>query len=117
MAISDLPTHLTDAEKRRVFATNSGWAVQPGGNDNPDAQLEILSTIGELAKTLGPAVVKSINWKPGSGNYTQAAGGTIGIEVVFSEEVTGFENATLEVTNDTDPARNLNLPFLLGIKI
>tara|TARA_B110000438_G_scaffold293208_1_gene332673 strand:+ start:603 stop:1139 length:537 start_codon:yes stop_codon:yes gene_type:complete len=116
MAISDLPTHLTDSEKRRVFATNSGWAVQPGGNDNPDAQLEVLTAIPQLAATLGPAVVKSINWKPGSGNYTQAAGGTIGIEVVFSEEVTGFENATLEVTNDTDPARNLNLPFFVGDK-
>ena len=111
MAISDLPTHLTDSEKRRVFATNSGWAVQPGGNDNPDAQLEILTAIPQLAATLGPAVVKSINWKAGSGAYTKVAGGTIGLEVVFSEGVTGINNLTVPVTNETDAARNLTLDF------
>ena len=111
MALSDLPTHLTDSEKRDVFATDSGWEKLAGGNSNPDAQREVLTAIGQLATTLGPVVVKSINWKAGSGAYTKAAGGTIGLEVVFSEGVTGIVNLTVPVTNETDAARSLTLDF------
>tara|TARA_B110000495_G_C22674783_1_gene398612 strand:- start:61 stop:603 length:543 start_codon:yes stop_codon:yes gene_type:complete len=111
MALSDLPTHLTSSEKRDVFATDSGWEKLAGGNSNPNAQREVLTAINQLATTLGPVVVKSINWKAGSGAYTKVAGGTIGLEVVFSEGVTGINNLTVPVTNETDAARSLTLDF------
>jgi hypothetical protein len=112
MALEDLPTHLTIDEKRNVFATDSGWETDSVGNDNPDAQREVLTAINQLATTLGPAVVKSINWKAGSGAYTKTAGGTIGLEFVFNEEVTGFSNTTAPVTNETDAGRSLTLDFV-----
>ena len=111
MALSDLPTHLSKAEKRGVFATDSGWETDAGGNGNPDAQREVLTAIGALATTLGPAIVKSINWKAGSGAYTKAAGGTIGLEFVFNEEVTGFSNTTAPLTNSASASRNVTLEF------
>ena len=111
MALSDLPTHLTKTEKRGVFATDSGWETAAGGNGNPNAQREVLTAINQLATTLGPVVVKSINWKAGSGAYTKVAGGTIGLEVVFSEGVTGINNLTVPVTNETAAGRSLTLGF------
>ena len=111
MPLEDLPTHLTEVEKRGVFATDSGWETDSVGNDNPDAQREVLTAIGNLATKLGPAIVKSINWKAGSGAYTKAAGGTIGLEFVFNEEVTGFSNTTAPLTNSASASRNVTLEF------
>ena len=111
MALSDLPTHLSKNEKRNVFATDSGWETDAAGNGNPDAQREVLTAINQLATTLGPAVVKSINWKAGSGAYKKSEGGTIGLEFVFNEEVTGFSNTTAPLTNSTSASRNITLEF------
>jgi hypothetical protein len=112
MALEDLPTHLTIDEKRNVFATDSGWEAPAGGNGNQNAQREVLTAIPQLATTLGPAVVKSINWKAGSGDYTKTAGGTIGLDIVFSEGVSGIANTTVPVTNETDAGRSLTLDFV-----
>jgi hypothetical protein len=107
--IETLPTHLTDAEKRNVFATNRGWEVQPGGNDNPNSQREVLTAIPQLATTLGAANIVSINWTKASSEVTQANGGTLALEFVFNQEVSGLQNSTIEATNETDPERNVVL--------
>lgn len=108
-AIETLPTHLTDAEKRNVFATNRGWEVQPGGNDNLNSQREVLTAIPQLATTLGAATIVSINWTKASGEVTQANGGTLALEFVFNQEVSGLQNSTIEITNETDTDRNVVL--------
>ena len=108
-AIETLPTHLTDAEKRNVFATNRGWEVQPGGNDNPNSQREVLTAIPQLAKTLGAANIVSINWTKTSSEVTQANGGTLALEFVFNQEVSGLQNSAIEITNETDSERNVVL--------
>lgn len=107
--IETLPTHLTDAEKRNVFATNRGWEVQPGGNDNPNSQREVLTAIPQLATTLGAADIVSINWTKSSSDVTQANGGTLALEFVFNQEVSGLQNSTIEITNETDTDRNVVL--------
>ncbi len=86
-AIETLPTHLTDAEKRNVFATNRGWEVQPGGNDNPNSQREVLTAIPQLATTLGAANIVSINWTKASSEVTQANGGTLALEFVSIKSI------------------------------
>ena len=41
------PKWLTDAQKKEVYANESGWVVEGGstmtGNGNPDAQAEVLA--------------------------------------------------------------------------
>ena len=63
------PKFLTDAEKKLVFANSSGWVLEAGsesskftGNDNPDADPEILVAIGELATSLGAATITEIEF-------------------------------------------------------
>ena len=49
---------LTDEQKKQCFATKSGWVLENGaltGNDNPNADPEILVAIGELATSIGSA--------------------------------------------------------------
>ena len=60
------PKNLTTAEKKEVFANASGWVREAGsaasGNDNTDADPEILVAIGELAESLGAADITEIEF-------------------------------------------------------
>jgi len=110
--ITQLPTHLTDKEKRNVFATNRGWETEASGNDNPNAQREVLTALPQLATKIGDAEIQSVNWTVNSSNVNQIDGGTLALEFVFNEEITGFENASIETTNETDSSRNVTLNFV-----
>jgi len=73
--------------QENAIATTGGWGLSPGlaasGNDNKDAQPEVLICIKNLAAVRGSATVQSIDW-------TQAAladTGTFDITVTFDEAV------------------------------
>ena len=101
------PKFLTDAEKKLVYANASGWVLEAGansaeytGNNNPDAQPEVLVAIGKLATGLGAADITDVYFKAKS----YAAGATGRVVVIFNEKVSVTNGATLTVRNTTDSA-------------
>ena len=112
------PKWLTDAQKKEVFANNSGWVVEGGstmtGNGNADAQPEVLCCIGQLATGLGAADITQIEFITTA--FDKSDGGNIDVRVRFNEQVTVDTSGgtpTLTITNDT-PARNLTATYLSG---
>lgn len=112
------PKWLTDAEKKEVFANNSGWVVEGGssmtGNGNVDAQPEVLCCIGQLATGLGSADITEIEFITTA--FDKSDGGNIDVRVRFNEAVTVNTSGgtpTLTITNDT-PSRNLTATYLSG---
>ena len=98
------PKWLTDAEKKLVYANESGWVLEAGaesaqytGNNNPDAQPEILVAIGELATGLGAADVTDVEWITTTAD--KSAGFTLSVRVRYNEAVTVTGSPTLAVTN------------------
>jgi len=73
--------------REHLIASKSGWALSPGlaasGNDNADAQPEILVCIKNLAEAMGNASIISIDWTDGEVADT----GTFDIIVTFDEAV------------------------------
>ena len=73
--------------RENIIATEGGWGLSPGlaasGNDNADAQPEILVCIKNLAKFRGSATVQSIDWTQAEIADT----GTFDITVTFDEAV------------------------------
>ena len=70
--------------RQDAIATSSGWALSPGhansGNDNADAQPEILVCIRNLADVFGSATPISIG-------FTEADTGTFDITITFDEAI------------------------------
>jgi len=95
------PKWLTDAEKKEVFANNSGWVVEGGssmtGCDNTDAQPEVLACIGNLTTGLGAADITEVEWITTTAD--KSAGFTLSVRVRWNEAVTVTGNPTLAVTN------------------
>ena len=97
------PKYLTDEQKKFVYATKSGWVLENGaltGNDNANADPEILVAIGELATSIGSADITEIEWI--TTTFDQSAGGLLQVRVRFNEEVdvvTTGGTPTLSVTN------------------
>ena len=97
------PKFLTDEQKKVVYATKSGWVLENGaltGNDNANADPEILVAIGELATSIGSADITEIEWI--TTTFDQSAGGLLQVRVRFNEEVdvvTTGGTPTLSVTN------------------
>ena len=95
------PKYLTDAEKKLVFANNSGWVLEAGsafsGNDNTSATPEVLVAIGELATSLGAADVTEVEWITTTADRSE--GYTLSVRVRYNEPVTVTGNPTLSVTN------------------
>ena len=60
------PKNLTEAEKKEVYATASGWVREAGsvwsGNDNTNATPEVLVSVGQLATAMGSADITEIEW-------------------------------------------------------
>ena len=82
------PKFLTDEQKKLVYATKSGWVLENGaltGNDNANADPEILVAIGELATSIGSADITEIEFI--STAFDVSAGGTIQVRARFNEEV------------------------------
>lgn len=73
--------------REHLIASKSGWALSPGlaasGNDNADAQPEILVCIKNLAEAMGNASIISIDWTDGEVADT----GTFDLIVTFDEAV------------------------------
>ena len=88
--------------RQDVIAVAGGWALSPGhgnsGNDNADAQPEVLVCIRNLAEVFGSATPISIGWTEGA--YADTA--TFDITVVFDEAIdvtSGSWSANQTVTN------------------
>ena len=95
------PKWLTTAEKKEVYANNSGWVVEGGstmtGNDNADAQPEVLACVGDLATAVGSADIGEVEWITTTAD--KSAGFTLSVRVRYNELVTVTGNPTLAVTN------------------
>jgi hypothetical protein len=88
--------------RENAIATSGGWGLSPGlaasGNDNADAQPEILVCIKNLGKFRGSATVQSIDWTQGEVADT----GTFDITVTFDEAVditSATRSANQTITN------------------
>ena len=88
--------------RENIIATEGGWGLSPGlaasGNDNADAQPEVLVCIRNLGKFRGSATVQSIDWTQGQIADT----GTFDITVTFDEAVdmtSATRTANQTVTN------------------
>ena len=113
------PKFLTDAEKKLVFANSSGWVLEAGsesskftGNDNPDADPEILVAIGELATSLGAATITEIEFVTTA--FDKSDGGNIDVRVRYNEQVTVTGTPRFLITNQTSSSRNITANFLSG---
>ena len=88
--------------RENIIATEGGWGLSPGlaasGNDNADAQPEVLVCIRNLGIFRGSATVQSIDWTQGQIADT----GTFDITVTFDEAVdmtSATRTANQTVTN------------------
>jgi hypothetical protein len=88
--------------RENAIATSGGCGLSPGlaasGNDNADAQPEVLVCIKNLGKFRGSATVQSIDWTQGEVADT----GTFDITVTFDEAVditSAARSANQTVTN------------------
>ena len=98
------PKYLTDAEKKLVFANASGWVLEAGsessrftGNDNADADPEILVAIGDLSTSIGAADITEVEMITTTADKSE--GFTLSVRVRYNELVTVTGNPTLAVTN------------------
>jgi len=77
----------SSGSRQDAIATSGGWALSPGkgnsGNDNADAQPEILVCIRNLAEVYGSATPISIGWTEAEVADT----GTFDITVTFDEAI------------------------------
>jgi len=101
------PKNLTTAEKKEVFANTKGWVREAGtsasGNDNTDADPEVLVAIGDLTTSLGAATITSIDWNISA--FDKSDGGTLSATVRFNEAVdvvTTGGTPTISVTNGNE---------------
>ena len=98
------PKWLTTAQKKEVFANNSGWVVEAGstqtGNDNTDAQPEVLCCVGDLATGIGAADVTEVEWITTTADKSD--GFTLSVRVRYNEPVTVTGSPTLAVTNGNE---------------
>ncbi len=101
------PKNLTTAQKKQVFANASGWVLEAGsalsGNDNTDADPEVLVAIGDLSTSIGAADITEVEMVTTTADKSE--GFTISVRVRFNEAVdvvTTGGTPTLAVTNSND---------------
>tara|TARA_B100001564_G_C20400463_1_gene560935 strand:- start:60 stop:647 length:588 start_codon:yes stop_codon:yes gene_type:complete len=117
------PKNLSEAEKKLVYATASGWVLEAGaesarftGNNNPDAQPEVLVAIGQLADRMSSATITEIELITplAGGTFDKSNGGNISVRVRFDEEVTVTGTPHFIVNNKTNAARHQTCLFVSG---
>ena len=95
------PKNLTTAEKKEVFANATGWVREAGstwsGNDNTDADPELLVAISALSTSIGAADVTGVEWITATADKSE--GFTLSVRVRYNEPVTVSGSPTLAVTN------------------
>ena len=101
------PKNLTTAQKKQVFANASGWVLEAGsalsGNDNTDADPEVLVAIGELSTSIGEADITEVEMVTTTADKSE--GFTISVRVRYNEPVdvvTTGGTPTLAVTNGNE---------------
>ena len=101
------PKNLTTAQKKQVFANASGWVLEAGsalsGNDNTDADPEVLVAIGELSTSIGAADITEVEMVTTTADKSD--GFTISVRVRYNEAVdvvTTGGTPTLAVTNGNE---------------
>ena len=103
------PKWLTTAQKKEVFANDSGWVVEGGsamtGNGNADAAPEILACVGGLTTAIGAGDVTEVEWITTTADRSD--GFTMSIRVRYNEAVAVTGSPTLVVTNDTNANHTL----------
>ena len=108
------PKHLTDAEKRDVYATNEGWVKRTTGTGDRAGRVheEILVAISDLAggtsatASLGTGTISSINWNISA--FDKSEGGTLSVTVNYNEEVTVTGTPQLTVVNNAKANHTLS---------
>ena len=117
------PKNLTTTEKKEVYATASGWVREAGsalsGNNNANADVELLVAISGLATNLGAADITEIEWITTA--FDKSDGGTLSLRVRFNEAVdvaTSGGTPYLAVTNGNQGSGSgrgpHNLPYASG---
>ena len=95
------PKNLTDAEKKEVYATPSGWVREAGsilsGNGNTSATPEVLVAIGGLNVNMGTANITEIEFVTTA--FDKSAGGNIDVLVRFNEAVDVTGTPQVSITN------------------
>ena len=98
------PKWLTTAQKKEIYANNSGWVVEGGssqtGNDNADAQPEVLCCIGDLATAVGSADIGEVEWITTTADKSD--GFTLSVRIRWNELVTVDTSGgtpTISITN------------------
>ena len=104
------PKNLTTAEKKEVYATSTGWVREAGsalsGNNNTDADPELLVAISGLAVSIGAADITEIEFITTA--FDKSDGGTLQVRVRFNEEVDVTGTPQLTVVNDTNANHTLS---------
>ena len=101
------PKNLTTAEKKEVFATTAGWVREAGnassGNDNANADPEVLVAIGGLTTSLGAATIDSVDLNTTVADKSD--GFTLSVTVRYNEAVdvvTTGGTPTISITNGNE---------------
>jgi len=101
------PKNLTTAEKKEVFATTAGWVREAGnassGNDNANADPEVLVAIGDLTTSLGAATIDSVDLNTTVADKSD--GFTLSVTVRYNEAVdvvTTGGTPTISITNGNE---------------
>jgi len=108
------PKHLTDVEKREVYATEEGWVKKTTGTGGRAGRVheEVLVAIGGLSggtsatASLGTGTISSINWNIDT--FDKSVGGTLSVTVNYNEEVTVTGTPQLTVVNDAKANHTLD---------
>ena len=100
------PKHLTDVEKRDVYATTKGWVKKTTGTGGRANRVheEVLVAIGGLSggtsatAALAKGTISSINWNISA--FDKSEGGTLSVTVNYNEEVDVTGAPQLTVVNN-----------------
>ena len=98
----------SDYNRENSYATDGGWVMRAGtpanGNDNADADPEILVAIGELADTISGATITDARFIVGSTATTDMTAGDgtqrILLEITWDEAVTVTGSPQIVVANN-----------------
>ena len=106
-----------DSDNRRgdIYASNAGWVQQAGtaasGNNNADADPEVLVAIGGLAgisaatglKTATATAMRFVIGTTAATDFTASGSATLTCQVTWDEQITVTGNPTLTIAN-SNPA-------------
>ena len=97
--------------KEDAFANTAGWALRAGtaasGNDNTNAQVEVIACVSGLSTTLGAANVLSVDFT--AGTYAHAGATNFDMVYTFDEAIT-VTSAT--ATADNVVSNKINIVML-----